>query len=225
MKGNDASGSFTGWGTGLGYRYDDTTRQLTIAQADGAPLIDIMLDDASAGGAADFIKVLEKSVQITALMLSNHTTHCLAEVMEAGRLSSILTETARIARHGLDLSAERFAPFEEAFCREYAMRKVSIRKVAGHESQSFYYFATLETRNGSRIEADGATLTLLLSALSGKVIYDLLATEIRYHNKSAPHILMALSYKLSLLSHILNRDFVPENHIRTKTRSTAQKMA
>lgn len=160
------------------------------------------------------MRIFERAMQVTALMLSNYTTHQLVEVMEENRIKSILIETARVARHALDLEDEHFSCFEESFCKDYGVRKIGIRKVQGHESQSFLYFGGLETHQQNRIATEAETLSLLLSSLSDKVIHDLLAREIRYNNKAAPHQLMALSYKLTLLSQVVNRNFIPENYLK-----------
>lgn len=216
FKGTDNEGSFKAWGIGLGYDYDAKNKKLDIAHAGSVtPLLAVDFDDPMSKRPDIFVRILEKTTQIKALVYSNNTTINLAETLDRQRLPPILQSAGMLARYGFDLEEENFLRFAELFARDFSLKSIGLHKVASATSNGpeIHYDAQLETRLSNEVKVRATTLPALLLALSDQIIRDVITLEFGYGQQNTAHLLLSMTSKLSELSFILNDRFVPSRKI------------
>ncbi len=206
--------SFIARGIGHIYQYDADSRTLEVVHGiSHNSLIYIDFDKALAKNPHEYVRLLEKTSQLRALMLSNNQTVDLAETLEEGRLCAILGTAASTARFCFDLKREKFKRFAKYFCRDYGLRSLLIEHLSGYDPQSAFYHAVLTTQQGNVTQARGTSLSIMLSVLAENVIQDLLTKEFGYNLNGGAHALLRISHKLSVLGCILNDAFVPSEKL------------
>lgn len=214
LKGTDTNGSFKAWGIGFLYIYDAKEKKLHILHAQSErPFIAIDFDDALSKRPDLYVRILEKTSQIKALVYSNNTTINLSETMDDKRLSAILMSAATLARYGYDLMEDNFSRFAETFGHDFSLRKIELHCIAQKNDSSLPFAARLETRRSNEVKVQAATLPALLLALSDQIIRDIITLEFGYGEQSTAHLLLSMTSKLSELSFILNDRFSPEKKI------------
>ena len=210
-----SQGSFTVWGAGFLYEYEANDKVLNIALPDeDKAIVKIKLDDVLANDPMVYVDTLDKANQIKALLYSNNTTVNLAETLDTHRVASLIKTTARISRCAYDLDHKNFERFASMFCKEFDLKGLKIKKYSGRNERSHnFYLGRMQTRTDNIICARSCSLAGLMTALSDKTMNDLISLEIGMHNDSAAHKLLSASSKMLTISHILNKNFIPQHKL------------
>ncbi len=207
-------GSFTVWGTGFLYLYEADNKLLNIALPDeDKAIVKIKLDDALADDPLAYIDTLDKANQIKALLYSNNSTVNLAETLDDSRVASLIKTTARISRCAYDLDTLNFERFGSVFCKEFDLKGLKIKKFNSRSESQRFYLGRIQTRTDNTVCVRSCSLSGLMTQLSDKTMNDLIALEIGMRNDASAHKLLSASSKLLTISHILNKNFIPQHKL------------
>lgn len=207
-------GSFTVWGTGFLYLYEADNKLLNIALPDeDKAIVKIKLDDALVDNPLAYIDTLDKANQIKALLYSNNSTVNLADTLDDSRVASLIKTTARISRCAYDLHTLNFERFGSVFCKEFDLKGLKIKKFNSRSENQRFYLGRIQTRTEHTVCVRSCSLSGLMTQLSDKTMNDLIALEIGMRNDASAHKLLSASSKLLTISHILNKNFIPQHKL------------
>ena len=162
----------------------------------------------------DFIHLIEKTTQIQSLMFSNNATCDITEIMTHRRMKSYLEHVVELARAALYLKNGHYGAFAETLCTDFELRALTIQNLNKGYSANDFFKITLKTRRGNEVMCEGFYLRNCLSILSQKIISDLLIVETSNNFQADAHRLLKLSSDLSMLSLVLDEQFVPRRKIK-----------
>lgn len=209
------NGSFKMWGVGFIYNYNAHTRIIDIIHARGKHLLmSITLDEDDARHARAYVQCIEKSCQIKAMLLSNNETINLVATLENERLYQILSSVTYLSELAFDLQTKKLNTFCSHIEANYNLESLFIKRMACHRSKSIYYKARLETIRGNEAIARAPTLPATLRLLSEYIIQDILPHEFTTE-ENYTSALLTISSKLSLISRILDQQYIPNRYART----------
>lgn len=214
----EASGRI--WGIGLCYEYDYAYRQISIIHRQHyRPIKEITVSINEHDDLVRLIDLIEKTTQIQALMLSNNATCDISEVIGKNRMGSYLEHVIELARATLRLDQGRYEDFATDLCATFDLNTLIIENLNKGYSSNDFFKIRLQTKRKNEIKYEGFNLPHCLSALSQKIISDLLVLETSNNFQAEAHRLLKLSSDLSMLSLVLDEQFIP----RRKVRATPQK--
>jgi hypothetical protein len=209
-------------GIGLHYHYSPHDQILDVLTATGSsPLLHVVLDDYVAQDPRTLVRLLDKSAQTKALILSNNSTHNLAVTFESAMLKAIAESAFSLALHGLHLEKEDFSRFDGFFCADFSLKRLRIRKMVNPDPVKNLYLGVLKTHHEKYIRTTACSLHKLLAVLADRTLRELVTSEYGYHFQSPAYDLMNVSSKLALLSRIIDARFIPAERIRRNTGSHA----
>lgn len=210
----DSRGSFVAWGIGFNYKYNANAYVLDILDRRSLkPLLFIDFDRQQARSALTYVSMLEKALQIQALMLSNNMTLDLSFSFDEARLAALLESAALQARYAFDLSRGQFYRFSFDFIRNNGLKALSIKKYRGSsETGAPFYSGQLTTDKNKSVRASGHSLPTMIKALSDKIVSDLVTLEFGYRSEDSAHNLLLVASKLGVMSRILDQNFAPSGH-------------
>lgn len=207
-------GSFTVWGTGFVYSYEADNKLLNITLPDEEKaIVKIKLDDALVKNPLAYIDTLDKTNQIKALLYSNNSTLNLAETLDESRVASLIKTTARISRCAYDLNTRNFERFGSVFCKDFDLKGLKIKKFTSRTEHQKFYLGRIQTRTDNIICVRSCTLSGLMTQMSDRTMNDLIALEIGMRNDASAHKLLSASSKMLTISHILNKNFIPQHKL------------
>ena len=213
----DSRGSFVSWGAGFHYRYSPDALILDVLDAKSEkPLLYIDFDQYTARDPRAYLENLEKITQIKALMFSGNATIDLSESFDHPRLIAILENCARIARYSFDLQTNKFHRFSHYFCKDQMIDRVQIKKISSLDPSASFYVAKLKTLNAKSVTTRACTVPTILRNLSEQVIRELITGEFSYPFQNSSHNLLNLSSILSILSRVLDENFIPEQYAASR---------
>ena len=202
--------SFIARSTTFFYQYCASKNQLGICDPDTKSVLRVItLDKRTVCGPLQFVHNFDKSSKIKALIFSNNKTVRLAQTLDHERLMAILPNIERLTRYACKLKNEQFREFSKAFCQDFALQALHIRKTEGGNGCDFYHAGVTSIHNHS-IEARATSLHGILRETATKVMHDLVMMEYGFSHHGSAHNLLTVSSKLSTLSRILNEDYIPE---------------
>lgn len=214
-----SQGSFVAWGIGFRYQYNSPDNVLdVIDDKRSKPLLYIDFDQTLSKNPFMYIENLEKTTQIKALMFTGNMTADLSDSFDDARLPSILEDSARLARFSFDLRQRRFHRFGHYFCESHGLKRLQIRKMQGTAMHEPFYIGKLSTPNNNAVSVRACSLHRLLKELGDATLRDLITAEYGHPFQSAAYDLLAVSSKLSTISHVLDEHFVPAQKIRPDSR-------
>lgn len=214
-SGINSRGSFVAWGTGLEYEYDAQARVLGITDpARKKPLLHMDFDSMLSSDPLSYVRALDKTTKINALVFSNNSTVNLSAILEEPHLRTMIETSAALARCSYDLAHEQFERFEEYFCQNYLLSRLQLEKLTDRDQETRFYRAELETRNRNRVLCRSSNLYAVINKLSKKTARDLTTMEYGYRSQRSAQNLLVVSSNLSVISKILNKNFIPEHRIR-----------
>ncbi len=217
----NSHGSFEAWGIGFHYEYDSDLKGLNIIHARSTrPLSYMSFDKKLSKSPLEFVKLLEKTTQVKALIFSNNKTVDLSETLDDARMSALLPGSALLAQQSFCFKNEALHKSEKKFCKDYSLKNFKIKRISADDSCKSFYSGTLETQRCNSIYVRVTHLHDILNYFSEKIVSDLIARETGYNLQSSAHTLLKMSYRLSVLARIIDESFIPlkkiENNLQKR---------
>lgn len=207
-------GLLSAWGVGFNYQYCIKKDLLRVLSAKSNEyLSEIKLAEFTSQSPLNFIKTLNKVSQIQALLLSNEDHIDLNELYAGARLASLLENAITISSFSSYLDSEYFEEFEKKFCKNYALKRLTLKKIPNSESFGKIYKAELKTNNNNAVNSSSVELSDTLKRLSEKTVYDLAPTEYMYRMQASAQNLLNVSSDLSIISKTIDDKFVPVHRV------------
>ena len=225
-----AQGSFSVWGTGFRFEYEAAEKVLNIIPSGESKAVAYYkLDNELAKSPYDFVRHLDKTNQIKALMYSNNRTTNLADTIDMQRIASLLKTTTLISGFVQSLHSADYERFSEDFSDKFELKAVNIRSYISNEEQREIFYGELLSLYGNIITARSKSLSGLLQMLSERVLTDLIMVECGHNLNNTGHNLLNASSKLATISRVLDKNFIPKRRIERfkglKNSLTPTKMA
>lgn len=206
---------YIAWGMGLSYRYNADRQNLTIIQTSNrASLKQLELDEAVSKSSLTYIEILEKTLQIKALVLSNYNTINITDIFADERLYSLVNAALITSRHAFDLRTRKFKRFATEFSNQHNLSSVKISRNKNPGSGLPYYYCSVKTANNNVVTERSCSLYKIFGRLSEKVAHELLSEEFFLHGEASAYSLIEVSSKFALIGNILNSDFIPAAKIK-----------
>lgn len=207
-------GSFKAWGTGFRYDYNSGKRSLNVIHHDSERLLArLNFDSLLSKSPRPYVKLIEKTSQINALMFSNNQTINLAGTMNEKHLTAIIQNVSVLSRHAFDLQSFALKRFCQSFAHEHNLKSVKIKQFMPRDLDSGFFIARLQTHHDNNISVRACTLAGLMTSLSDRTLNDLMTMEFGHRFEGSAHNLLNASSKLSSLSYILDEDFMPKSKV------------
>lgn len=209
-----AQGSFKVWGAGFRYEYEAPNKLLNIAPLDEKRAIaHLKFDHHLSRNPLAFVEALNKTNQIHALMFSNNQTVNLADTLDVKRVASLIPTTARVSRFAFDLTNKNYSRFSSAFCKDFDLKSLILKKFRSDNSDTDLFLARMQTQSNNCINVRACTLSGLMSILSESTLSDLITMEFGHMSGRSAHKLLNAASKLSTIARILDENFIPEHKI------------
>ncbi len=206
--------SFEAWGTGFRYNYACNKHSLNVFHRHTERhLVKLRLDQFSPEQALSYVCLLEKACQINALIVSNNDTINLADTMELRHVTPLIQSVGEISRHAFNLQNHYLKCFGEAFAKEFNLKSVKIKLFEPQDSNTKFFIARIQTHHENGICVRSCNLPGLMAAMADRTAKDLMTEEFGHRFEGSAHNLLNASVKLSSLSLILDKDFIPEHNI------------
>lgn len=207
-------GSVEAWGAGLGYEYDARHGELAVLHADsGKPLFHLGLEDSLRQHVIDYISLIEKTLQIKALVYSNNKTNTITHVVEPARLHAIIRMATQTAAMCLDLTHREFELFSEKFCALYKIDAIEIHEIDKGPDTNSLFMGTVTGDHGNTAKASASSLSMLIRHLSENVISGLVTVAYSQNSRNQAQLLLLAASALANMSRILDPRFLPARHI------------
>lgn len=218
-----ADGTFKAWGAGFSYEYlaELNTLKITRAEKDYA-LAHIKFDKYISKDPLSFVKALDKTSQIKALMLSNNETINLTETIDEARLGALMKSAAKISRHAYDLNFRNFSRFSRQFAKEFNLKHFKIKRFRAGSAENMFFVARVETQHENSVSVRACSLEGMLSSLSDRTVRDLITMEFGHQFEKSAFNLLNLSAKLATIGHIVDENFDPAKRLHEKAENRAQ---
>ena len=215
IKQPNSESAATIWGIGLCYEYDEVSGRISIIHGRHyQPITDIHLDIDEAITPKDFIRFIERTTTIQALLLSNNATCDITEIMPVERLKPYLEHVTDLAWMAALLDYMHYDAFAATICAEFQLQALVITNLNKGVSSNAFYRVSLKTQRENVISCEGFHVRNGLSMLSQKIISDLLVLETGNNFQADAQRLLKLSSDLSMLSLVLDESFIPRRKIK-----------
>ena len=209
-----SQGSFTVWGTGFRYNYEAHNNIIDVAPLDeNKAVAHLKCDHHIARNPLAYVKALNKTNQIKALMFSNNETIDLSQTMELERIGSLIKATANITRFAFDLDTHNFARFSSLFTKDFNLKRLKVKQFKSQEKGHDLFLGRIQTIHGNSVCARACTLVGLTARLSDRTLKDLMTMEFGHNFNNSAHTLLDASSKLGTISRILDENFIPQHKL------------
>ena len=211
-------GSFKVWGTGFRYDYNNEKNALTVFHQDTERLLaQFKFDKSLSENPMAYVGMLEKALQINALMVSNNRTINLADAIGIRQISPIIHSVGGLSRHAFDLHNLALERFCSSFADEHGLKLIKIKPFKSRDNANAFFIARLQTKHDNSISVRACTMTGIMAAMSERTLRDLMTMEFGHRYEGSAHNLLNASSRLSSLSHILDDSFIPEMRVFDKS--------
>ena len=214
LEGQKSGSGFKAWGKGFIYEYNAPRRELFITHAlKGQLLVALPVDRRLSRRVHEYVRLLEKTTQIKALIFSNNNTVDLSQTFDNDKLIILLQSSAALAGYAFDLTFEKYRHFERNFCAQFGLLSLKIRKIESYGMEDDFYAGKLETLRKLTVDARHKSLNTTILSLSERILHDLIARELTLPSQSAAYSLLKISSELATIAHVINHDFDPMTKI------------
>jgi len=215
-------GSFKANGAGFYYTYNAEDNGLAIFRnISGCKTLNIILPRKIRDDPQLFVHQLEKATQIKALTLSNNTTIKLCETIVPEKLAAIAKSISRLALYSFDLSNNNAQRFSSVLQRGFGLKELDISYIDHAASGDPYYKAKIVTKKDNCLVVRDSSLPVTLKKLSDGIMSDMIMREFTSHTDQNSQNLLRLSTRISIISKILNKSFIPERFLANRVDSTS----
>lgn len=208
-------GSFKAWGIGFHYDYDSEYRILDIVNARSTrPALCLDVDDSVSKAALEFVTILNKSVQITALVYSNNSSIDLSDILAPQTLKPILGNAALRAKQAYFLDSARYSAFlkDYNYCNENCSLEIT------HSPETAYtpptYHLHFKAYDGAFVSSRHTLLHKAFLNLSQVIVDDIIMRDFLQAPQDQIHSLLNEVNALHMLGYLLQPDFFPHHFVR-----------
>jgi len=218
----DLHGSFIACGVGILYKYTAPTNTLEIFLRENRTyLFRMPIGERGAENIQALIHNFDKSVQIRALMISNHKTNDITKTLGAEKLQTIIRSAFKIGFYAFDAQIGEWDKLNLAIAQDFNLRKFKIKRLVCPSAGTAYIRCGIETPRNNELTVRAKTPSGVIKVLSERIIQDLIALEFAYRTDSFAHQLVTLSSKLGTLSRLLDKNYIPAQNV-SKSLSDSQ---
>lgn len=203
-------GSFKAWGIGFQFEYDAEFGILDIIHARSArPILYLDIDQSFGQDALQYARILDKSLQVSALSLSNNIGIDLTEILDHDKLSPILQSVAQKAQYCFNLDQKKYKEFSRDYNQDLECAHVKVRHIQSTLYSSPFYTAHFQTNRGGVATIRDAALYTALGKLSEIIVQDLVMKQSLASSDYTLQRLLNAASDLFAMSCILNPSFKP----------------
>ena len=207
-------GSFIACGVGIYYKYTARAKTLEIfRQLRRTYLFNLSLEHIERDDVPGLIRKLDKAAQVKALMISNHKTNNITDVIGADKMPALLQSAFKLAFYAHDAKAGNWPAFSLAITNDFALQQFKLKRFICPSAGSAYIRGAIKTFRDNEITVRAKNLEGVFKELSEKVMQDLILAEFAYRQDYQAHQLVSLSSRLAILSRIIDPAYYPKKQL------------
>lgn len=206
--------SFIATGIGFQYQYKAQHNVLSVSLRDQEyEIANFHFDTIVSEHPRIYTHLLDKACQIKALMYSNNKNNDISALLQSGRLRIMLKNAARLSRYAYDLQQHHLERFATFFAADSDLKSIKVKEFTSKDGRRNFFVGRVYTQNDNSISVRACTLTGLTAALSDHTLRELVMMEFGHRFEGSAQNLLNMASKLSSISMILDKNFVPARKI------------